>query len=48
LITDYESTNIMRFLTGSLAGIVTGIALGYIVSEIGTIVVLKRQIKKDP
>ena len=48
LITDYESTNLMRFLTGSIAGIVTGIALGYIVSEIGKIVVMKRQIKKGP
>jgi uncharacterized membrane protein len=48
LFTDYESTNIMRFLTGSIAGIVTGIALGYIVSEIGKMVILKRQIKKGP
>lgn len=47
LITSYESTNLMRFLTGSLAGIVTGIALGYIVSELGKIVINKRQIKKD-
>jgi uncharacterized membrane protein len=46
LITSYESTNPMRFLTGSLAGIVTGIALGYIVSEIGKIVVFKKQFKK--
>jgi len=46
LFTSYESTNLMRFLTGILAGIVTGIALGYIVSEIGMIVVFKRQIKK--
>jgi len=48
LITSYESTNIMRFITGSIAGAVTGIALGYIVSEIGKIVVLKRQTKKVP
>jgi uncharacterized membrane protein len=46
LLTDYESTNLMRFLTGSLAGMVAGIALGYIVSEIGKIVVYKRQFKK--
>jgi len=43
----YESTNLLRFITGSLAGLVTGIALGYIVSELGKIIVLKRKFRKD-
>ena len=47
LLTDYESTNPMRFITGIMAGIVTGIALGYIVSEISKIVVMRKRIKKD-
>jgi uncharacterized membrane protein len=34
----YESTNPVRFVTGLLAGIVTGIALGYIVSEMSRMV----------
>ena len=48
LVTDYESTNALRFLTGTLAGVVTGIALGYIVSEISNIVILKRKTPKEP
>jgi len=46
LFTDYESNNVLRFITGSLAGIMVGIALGYIVSEVGKIVVLQRRIRK--
>jgi len=46
LFTDYESTNLLRFLTGSVAGIVTGIALGYIISEIGKIMVLRKRFRK--
>jgi uncharacterized membrane protein len=42
----YESTNLLRFVTGSLAGLVTGIALGYIVSELGKMFVLKRKFRK--
>ncbi len=43
LITDYESTNLLRFLTGSLAGIVAGLALGYIISEIGIMSINKKK-----
>ncbi|MDD4308413.1 MAG: DUF2085 domain-containing protein [Thermoplasmata archaeon] len=43
---NYESTNLMRFLTGSMAGLVTGIALGYIVSELTKIAVIKTKIRK--
>ncbi len=35
----YESTNPVRFITGLLAGIVTGLALGYIVSEMSRMAV---------
>ena len=42
LVTDYESTNAIRFATGLLAGMVTGIALGFIVSELGAIVVYRK------
>lgn len=42
----YESTNLLRFITGSLAGLVTGIALGYIVSELGKMLVLKRKFRR--
>lgn len=42
----YESTNGTRFATGLLAGIVTGIALGYIVSEFTGMAVRSRQARK--
>lgn len=45
LVTNYESTNAIRFATGLLAGIVTGIALGFIVSELGTIAVYRKKEK---
>ena len=45
LVTDYESTNAIRFVTGLLAGIVTGIALGFIVSELGSIAVYRNREK---
>jgi uncharacterized membrane protein len=44
----YESTNCMRFATGLLAGIVTGIALGYIVSEMAGMTSRRRGAKKGP
>jgi len=46
LVTDYESTNFLRFITGTLAGIVTGIALGFIVSELSKIIVLRGRFRK--
>ena len=42
LVTEYESTNAIRFATGLLAGMGTGIALGFIVSELGAIVVYRK------
>ncbi len=44
----YESTNLMRFITGSIAGIAAGLALGYIISEIGHMAMVRRDIKKGP
>jgi uncharacterized membrane protein len=38
LVTDYESPNPIRFGTGLLAGIVTAIALGFIITEMGYII----------
>jgi uncharacterized membrane protein len=46
LVTDYESTNLMRFITGAIAGIAAGIALGYIVSELGKMAVMRKRVKK--
>ncbi|MFH0816085.1 MAG: DUF2085 domain-containing protein [Methanobacteriota archaeon] len=36
--TSYESTNLMRVITGSIAGIAAGYALAYMVREMGAIV----------
>jgi len=44
----YESTNIMRFITGSIAGITAGLALGYVISEIGHMAVIRRDIRRGP
>ena len=44
----YESTNIMRSLTGTIAGIGAGLALGYIISEIGHMAMVRRDIKRGP
>jgi uncharacterized membrane protein len=46
MLTDYESSNPVRFSTGLLAGIVTGIALGFIISEFGHILVMRRKKKE--
>lgn len=43
LVDSYESTNFIRFGTGIIAGIVVGMALGYIVGEF---VILARENKK--
>ena len=43
LLTDYESTNLLRFITGTSAGIVAGLAIGFIIAEIGNIVIKKNQ-----
>ncbi len=34
LVTSYESTNMLRLITGSMAGLVTGLALGFIIREL--------------
>ena len=44
----YESTNLMRFITGTIAGIGAGLALGYVISEIGHMAMVRRDIKKGP
>ena len=46
LLTDYESNNLFRFITGTIAGITAGLALGYIISEIGHEIVIRRKIRK--
>ncbi len=43
LITRYESSNPARFVTGLLAGIVTGIAIGFIITELSLIVVHRKE-----
>ncbi len=48
LLTDYESTNLLRFITGTTAGMVAGLAIGFIIAEIGNIVIQKRHLKKGP
>ena len=48
LLTDYESNNLLRFITGTTAGIVAGLAIGFIIAEIGYIVIRRRHIKKGP
>ncbi len=42
LLTDYESNNLLRFITGTSAGIVAGLAIGFIIAEIGSIVIRQR------
>jgi uncharacterized membrane protein len=43
LFTEYESSNPMRFITGLLAGIVTGIAIGFIITEMSLMVIHRRK-----
>ena len=43
----YESTNLMRFITGTIAGIGAGLALGYVISEFSHMAIIRRNIKKD-
>jgi uncharacterized membrane protein len=43
LLTEYESSNPMRFITGLLAGIVTGIAIGFIITEMSLMVIQRRK-----
>jgi uncharacterized membrane protein len=47
LITSYESNNLFRVLTGTLAGVVTMLALGYVIYDVSKDMQLKREIKKD-
>lgn len=46
LLTSYESTNLLRITTGGLAGIIAGIALGFIIFETGNIIKKIRTKKK--
>lgn len=47
LITSYESTNIMRIITGGMAGMVTGMAIGVIVFELTEIMEYERKLKQQ-
>jgi uncharacterized membrane protein len=47
LITSYESNNLFRVITGTLAGAVTMLALGYVIYDVSKDMQLKRQIKKE-
>lgn len=46
LVTSYESINIIRVITGGLAGLVTGFAIGVIVFEVTEVVKYERARKK--
>lgn len=47
LITSYESNNLFRVLTGTLAGAVTMLALGYVIYDVSKDMQLKKEIKKE-
>lgn len=47
LITSYESNNLFRVLTGTLAGVVTMLALGYVIYDVSKDLQIKREIKKE-
>ena len=47
LVTSYESINIIRIITGGLAGMVTGLAIGVIVFELSEIMEYERKLKKQ-
>jgi uncharacterized membrane protein len=47
LITNYESNNLFRIITGGLAGVVTGLAIGVIVFEVAEIIAYERERKKQ-
>lgn len=46
MVTSYESINIIRVITGGLAGMVTGFAIGVIVFEVAEVVKYERARKK--
>ncbi len=43
LLTPYESTNLMRVLTGGLAGIVTSLALGWVIFDVSQVVDMRHE-----
>jgi uncharacterized membrane protein len=47
LVTSYESNNIFRIITGGMAGMVTGLAIGVIVFELTEIMEYERMLKKQ-
>jgi uncharacterized membrane protein len=47
LVTNYESNNILRIITGGMAGVVTGLAIGVIVFELTEIMEYERKLKKQ-
>ena len=47
LVTDYESSNPLRFVTGLLAGMVVGVALGIITGEVGDVWKHRKMLRKE-
>lgn len=48
LVTSYESNNLFRLLTGGLAGLVTALALGFVVYDISKMAEMKRISYSEP
>jgi uncharacterized membrane protein len=48
LVTSYESNNLFRLLTGGLAGLVTALALGYVVYDVSKMGMMKRALAQEP
>jgi uncharacterized membrane protein len=44
LFTPYESTNLMRVLTGGLAGIVTSLALGWVIYDVSQVANIRHEV----
>jgi uncharacterized membrane protein len=48
LVTSYESNNVFRLITGGLAGIVTTLALGFVLWDISKVQAMKRELVVPP
>lgn len=48
LLTSYESNNLFRLLTGGLAGIVTTLALGWVIYDMSKSTEMKRILALEP
>lgn len=47
LVTSYESNNVLRFITGSIAGLATGMAIGILIRETIGIYNWRKEMKKQ-